>query len=74
MCGKKATIRMRDRLHDTLVSERSMYTDQEIRVAELSVQGKSDNEIAHILKTKPECVRDMKETLIAKVRANMKGC
>ena len=50
------------------------YTETEIRVARLSVEGLSDAEIAEVLNMTAKAVRVLKDTIIAKARAVNRGC
>ena len=50
------------------------YTETEIRVARLSVEGLSDAEIARVLDMTIKAVRAMKDIIITKARAVNRGC
>jgi hypothetical protein len=52
----------------------SPYSHQEIMVAELSAEGKSDREIARILKVDPQHIVELRANIIAKARSCMRGC
>lgn len=52
----------------------SPYSNIEIRVAELSSEGKSDEEIARILNIEPQHVGELRGEILAKARACMRGC
>lgn len=52
----------------------SPYSSMEIRVAELSSEGKSDEEIAQMLRIEPQHVGELKREILAKARACMRGC
>jgi len=61
-------------LLDGIADVLSPYSDREIRVAELSSEGKSNEEIARILNMKPQHVSDIQREILAKARACMRGC
>jgi DNA-binding CsgD family transcriptional regulator len=71
---KETVIRKHASVQDLKDNDQVLYTRQEVKVAELSTRGKSDAEIARILKTTPKRIRAIKEMIIAKVRANIRGC
>lgn len=61
-------------LHDTMVSEEQPYTEVEIKVARLSIEGLTDTEIAGVLDITSKAVRALKEIITAKARAVNRGC
>jgi len=56
------------------ISEELPYTEEEIRVARLCVEGLSDKEIADVLHITPEAVGALKEIITAKARSINRGC
>ena len=56
------------------VNDELPYTETEIRVARLCVEGLSDREIAAVLHMSVKAVRLLKDTITAKARAVNRGC
>lgn len=56
------------------ISAELPYTETEIRIARLSVEGLSDKEIAGVFHITPDAVRALKEIITAKARAINRGC
>lgn len=56
------------------VSVELPYTENEIRVARLSVEGLSDTEIAEVLDMTTKAVRALRDIITAKARAVNRGC
>lgn len=58
---------------DGVANAISPYTNQEIKVAELSAEGSSDQEIAEILRISPQHVCELREAILIKAKAVMRG-
>jgi DNA-binding NarL/FixJ family response regulator len=71
-----ATSNRKKKMHvDELVDDgQACYTDQEINVATMLVQGLSDEQIATKLRISIPLVHDIKAVIIAKARASIYGC
>jgi DNA-binding CsgD family transcriptional regulator len=71
---RQKQVKVRSKPDAVQVSEGLPYTEEEIRVARLSVEGLSDAEIAGVLGMTQEAVRTLKDIITAKARAMNRGC
>jgi len=71
---RQKQVKVRSKPDAVQVSEGLPYTEEEIRVARLSVEGLSDAEIAGVLGITREAVRTLRDIITAKARAMNRGC
>jgi DNA-binding CsgD family transcriptional regulator len=71
---RQKQVKVRSKPDAVQVSEGLPYTEEEIRVARLSVEGLSDAEIAGVLGMTQEAVRTLRDIITAKARAMNRGC